>query len=79
MRKITLTQLRSNIYNIIDEILQTGDPIELERHGQRLRITPITKYQKLDNLTPHSGTIKGDPDDIVHSDWSTNWNPDKNR
>ena len=28
------------------------------------------KVTKLDNLVAHPGTILGDPDDIVHMDWT---------
>jgi len=30
---------------------------------------------KLELLKPHPGTISGDPDELVHVDWSDQWQP----
>ena len=35
---ITASSLRQNIYTILDEVLETGVPVEIERKGQILRI-----------------------------------------
>ncbi len=37
---VSATQLRQNIYAILDEALATGKPIEMERRGKVLRIVP---------------------------------------
>ena len=78
MQKVSITQFRSNIYKIIDEIIKTGEPVELDRHGRRIRIVAIDQDDKLKNITPHPGTIVGDPEDFVHIDWSHEWKPDEN-
>jgi antitoxin (DNA-binding transcriptional repressor) of toxin-antitoxin stability system len=78
MHKVTLTQLRSDIYRIVDEVLKTGEPIELERKGKKLRLVPLDKPGKLANLTPHPDAIVGDPEDLVEIDWSSEWNEKDN-
>lgn len=78
MRKITVTQLRGNIYNIIDEVLTKGESVEIERKGKKLRLVSMEKTSKLDKLTLHPGTIIGDPEDLVEMDWSTEWNEKDN-
>jgi prevent-host-death family protein len=40
MEKISITQLRQNLFNIIDQVLATGKPVEIERHGKRVLIMP---------------------------------------
>ena len=64
MRPITLTALRNNLFKIVDQVIRTGNPVILERKGQRLKIVLEEKKSKLDNLNSHDG-IKGDPVDLV--------------
>lgn len=71
----TASKLRENIYNILDEILETGVPVEVERRGRRLRIVPVDAPSKLDNLEPHPEYLAVDPETIVHLDWSGEWRP----
>ena len=70
---MTASELRQNIYRMLDEVLETGVPVEIERRGQLLRIVPEEVPSKLARLTPHPGTIVGDPEDLVHMDWSSEW------
>ena len=64
MRPISLTALRNNLFKIVDQVIQTGNPVYLERKGQRLKIVLEEKKSKLENLKPHDCII-GDPDDLV--------------
>lgn len=73
---VSPSELRANIYRLLDEVLDTGVPLEVERKGRRLRIVPNEPVSKLDRLVPHPGFIIGDPDDLVEIDWSEYWNPD---
>lgn len=71
---LTPSRLRANLYRILDHILESGEPVEIERKGRRLRIV-IEQEGKLDLLRPHSGYLKVLPEDIVHLDWSQGWRP----
>ena len=75
--KITASKLRENIYKILDEVLETGAPVEIERRGRKLRIVPgeDPPRRKLDRLEHRPDTIVGDPQDLVHLDWSSEWKP----
>ena len=35
MKEVTLTELRRNIFRLVDEALETGEPIVVKRKGQR--------------------------------------------
>ena len=72
---ITTSKLRSDIYNLLDKVLTTGTPLEIELKGRQLIILPVEKVNKLDNLMSHD-CITGDPEDLVHNDWSKEWNCD---
>lgn len=75
---ISITKLRADLYKIVDQVIDTGLPVEIERHGKKVQIIALDKKSKLANLKPHSGTIMGDPEDIVHMDWSLEWKEDDN-
>jgi hypothetical protein len=75
--RITASKLRENVYKILDQVLESGTPVEIERRGRRLRIVPADHApgRKLDRLEPHPDAIVGDPEDLVHLDWSSEWKP----
>jgi len=75
---INTTQLRANLYQVLDEILETQKPVEIIRKGRKLKIILIQENQsKLENLQPHPGTICGNANDLIHLDWSTQWKKGK--
>ncbi|ODS31300.1 MAG: hypothetical protein SCARUB_03593 [Candidatus Scalindua rubra] len=71
---ITASKLRENVYRILDQVLETGIPVEIKRHGHRLKIVPVDSVNKLCSLIERS-YLKCDPDEIVHLDWSREWKP----
>lgn len=74
----TASKLRANIYRMLDEVLETGQPLEIERNGKTLVIAPKEKQSIWDRLPRREGAIVGDPDELIHIDWSSEWNPDPN-
>jgi prevent-host-death family protein len=72
MAAISATKLRQNLYNILDSVVDTGVPVEIERKGRLLRIVAEQPGTKWDRLTAHQ-VVVGDPDDLVHIDWSSEW------
>jgi hypothetical protein len=75
---VSATQLRTNVYRLLDEVLETGRPLEIERNGKTLVISPKEEKSLLDRLPRREGFIVGDPNDLIHIDWSSEWNPDPN-
>jgi prevent-host-death family protein len=76
MKTITVTELRGNIYNLLDEVLNTGIPIEINKGGKKLKIMPVGKANKLQNLVSRPNVIKGNPDDLVGISWEKEVNLD---
>lgn len=76
MKTITVTELRSNIYKLLDEIINTGIPIEIKKNGKLLRIIPVHKINKLNNLVSRPNVIKGNPDEIINISWEKEINLD---
>jgi len=75
--KVTASKLRENIYKILDQVLESGAPVEIERRGRKLRIVPVDEAprRKLERLEPHPDAIVGDAEELVHLDWSAEWKP----
>jgi prevent-host-death family protein len=72
---VTASDLRANIYKLLDQALETGRPIEVERRGRILKITPEAPVSKLSRLPRRDKFIRGDAADLVHMDWSSEWKP----
>lgn len=69
------TRLRSDLYRVLDHVLQTGEPVEVERKDGVIRLVPVVPASKLDRLVPRPDAIVGDPEALVHVDWSSEWKP----
>jgi antitoxin (DNA-binding transcriptional repressor) of toxin-antitoxin stability system len=75
--KVSATYLRQHIYEIIDHVLKTGEVVEIDRHGQivELKVAPAAPRRDLSALVARDDIIIGDPEALVHLDWSGEWHP----
>ena len=74
MMQVTASELRRNIYRILDQVLETGVPVEIKRKGRLVRIVAAEAPKRLERLRPRA-YLRGDPETIVHLDWSDEWRP----
>ncbi len=75
MKKVvTPSDFRANLYRFLDEVLESGEPIEILRKGRKLKVVPEFD-DRLERIKPHPEYLKGSVDDIVHMDWSGEWRP----
>lgn len=74
---IKATQLRQNLYQLLDKVLEDGKPLEVERGGQILQIIPAKKRSKFEMLEDRQ-SINGDPDSLLNLDWSEYWSEPSN-
>lgn len=72
---LSASRLRADVYRILDEILRTGQPVDIQRGGRLLRIVPVDPPGRLERLVAHDDAVVGDPEDLVHVDWSGEWHP----
>lgn len=63
MKPITPSKLRADIYRLLDDVLETGMPLEVKRKG------------RMERLVERKDFIRCDPDELVHMDWSGEWRP----
>ena len=73
--KLTATELRQNLYRVLDSVLETGEEVQIARKGRVLRIVAESAPSIWDRLEPHA-IVKGDPEDLVSMDWSEYWSGD---
>ena len=69
MRSLTPTELRKNIYKVLDEVLATGIPVEILRKGRTLKIIATESVDKLQNLSATPKFVIGNPDDLPDVHW----------
>ena len=72
---ITASQLRQDVYRILDHVLETGEPAEITRRGRTLRIIAAERPSRASRLVKRPEAVTGDPEDLVHLDWSSDWMP----
>lgn len=71
--EITATELRKNVYKLLDNVLESGIPLKIKRKDKTLLITPAEPVSKLECLDEHPDCIVGNPEDLVNMDWSDEW------
>ena len=76
--KLSATRLRSDLYQILDRVLETGECVEVVRRKGTIVIglaaTPRAARRK-GTAKGNPELVIGDPDELVHFDWSGNWKP----
>jgi len=69
---VTTTQLRQNLYNLLDQLILTGQPIEIKRKNKVLKIIVEPPKSKLDNLKKRN-VLNCEPDEIINNNWEEEW------
>lgn len=72
---ISASSLRANVYRLLDEVLDTGRPLEIERRGRTLVLARKDPPSRLGRLPRRDDFIAGDPQELVDLDWSGEWRP----
>lgn len=72
---ISASHLRQDVYRILDHVLETGEPVEIVRRGRTLRIITVERPARTSRLVKRPDAVTGDPEDLVHLDWSDEWTP----
>lgn len=69
--KRTATDLRAHLYEVLDHVAKTGQPVEIVRGGVELCIVRKEKAPKKKERAPRilSDLIVGDPDALIHVEW----------
>ncbi len=69
---ITTTELRQDIFRILDSVIELGRPVSVQRKGHIVQLVPTKKKSKLENLKAHQ--FSDEPlEAFDHIDWSNEW------
>lgn len=66
VRTISPTELRENIYQLLDRVLETGVPIEIKYRGKKLCLIPMPNIDKFQDLEYRPEIIRAAPEDLIH-------------
>jgi hypothetical protein len=69
----SVSALRANLYRLLDRVLETGRPLEVERRGERLKIVRSERQSRLSLVRPAEGYLNVDADELLGLDWSEEW------
>ena len=61
--RCTATKLRANLYRVLDRVLATGIPVDIERGGKLLSIVRADPVDKRKRLRSHPEYLACDPDE----------------
>jgi hypothetical protein len=73
---LRFSQLRANLFQIADAALASGEPVPLERNGQRLWLVPERRESRIDRL-PILDIVVGNADDLINLNVGE-WNETRN-
>lgn len=60
-----ITSLRKQLYQVVDSVLESGTPQEIERKGRKLLIVPVDRVKSRLARLKRRRAIIGNPDDLV--------------
>ena len=73
--QLTATHLRAKLFKTLDQVIVTGESVEIQRPGGCVRLVAAESSGRLARLRPHPGTIIGNPDDLADLSWEDVWRP----
>jgi prevent-host-death family protein len=76
MNTLSLTTLQNNPLKVIDKVLETGIPIEIERHGRKIMIVEVKSPQSITERLTAKPLFTHKIDFDTPTEWE--WNETKN-
>ena len=77
MRKpMTPTELRKELYRVLDEVLETGVPQEVVRGARMLMIVPAGGRRLDLSELPRRQALACSADELVATSWDREWSPE---
>ncbi len=77
MSTLTATELRRDVYRVLDRVLETGAPQEILRRGRRLMIMPSEPKRRRFEDAPKHEVLSCSFEELVATSWEQSWNPER--
>lgn len=74
-KSLPATRLRAELFRTLDEVIATGEAVEVRRPGGTVRLVPATGDNRLTRLRPHPDCVVGDAADLAELTWPDVWQP----
>ena len=65
MTAVSATRFRAGLYKYLDDVITTGQSVEVVLRGRRVRVVAVDAPTRLAAMEPRADYIVGDPDDLV--------------
>ena len=73
--RVTLTQLRKNLYTVFDRVADGEGPVRIDRNGTVIVIQREESPSRLARLqNPATKAYIGDSDEVIGMSWENEWN-----
>lgn len=76
---ISVTKLRKELFKVMDQVANSGQPVFVERNGVRIKISrdEENKLSKIERMRNYKGpsVLKVPIEEIENLDWSDTWKP----
>lgn len=72
---ITTTELRASVYRVLDQVIETKQPVEIIRSGRRLRIVLVEESPRVPTEALLPNLLLVPANEFDHIDWSDEWKP----
>ena len=73
---MTPTELRSNLYRVLDEVAETGVPQQVRRGDRMLLIVPAEPARRSLDKLPRRDALRCTVDELIETTWEDEWRPD---
>ena len=70
--RLTPSQLRQDIYRILDLVIEENETVEIFRKGKKIRLVLERPQSKASRLKKHDYSDE-DPEFFTHMDWTSEW------
>ncbi len=67
--KRSATDLRAHLYEVLDHVATTGEPVKIQRGDVELCIVRNSNVKRPRKKRVLSDLIVGDPDELIHMEW----------
>ncbi|MBF0244609.1 MAG: type II toxin-antitoxin system Phd/YefM family antitoxin [Planctomycetes bacterium] len=71
---VTASALRKDIYKLLDEVVRTGKPLEIERKGVVLKVIKERTAGKWEQMVEREG-LNCSGEELVETSWAQEWKP----
>jgi len=74
-KRLPATRLRAELFRTLDEVIATGEAVEVRRSAGTVRLVPSTGDSRLTRLRPQADRVVGDAADLAGLTWPEVWRP----